>query len=66
MEKDRNFVVPHDFSEAADNALMQAIEIAKPSSKFIYYMWLIKKMKLIKLNKNLMKYYLLAAIEIFH
>ena len=36
MEKERNYVVPHDFSEAADNALKQAVEIAKPTSSKVY------------------------------
>ena len=41
MQKERNFVVPHDFSEAADNALMQAIEIAKPSSSKVHVLHVI-------------------------
>lgn len=43
MQKERNFVVPHDFSEAADNALMQAIEIAKPSSSKVHVLHVITK-----------------------
>ena len=43
MQKERNFVVPHDFSEAADNALMQAIEIAKPTSSKVYVLHVVNK-----------------------
>ena len=43
MEKERNFVVPHDFSEAAHNALMQAIEIAKPSSSKVHVLHVVSK-----------------------
>ena len=43
MQKERNFVVPHDFSEAANNALMQAIEIAKPSSSKVHVLHVVSK-----------------------
>ena len=43
MEKERNYVVPHDFSEAADNALKQAVEIAKPTSSKIYILHIVNK-----------------------
>ena len=43
MEKERNYVVPHDFSEAADNALKQAVEIAKPTSSKVYILHIVNK-----------------------
>ena len=43
MQKERNFVVPHDFSKAADNALMQAIEIAEPSSSKVHVLHVVSK-----------------------
>ena len=43
MQKERNFVVPHDFSEAANNALMQAIEIAKPSGNKVHILHVVSK-----------------------
>ncbi len=43
MDNEKRFVVPHDFTEAAQNALLQAIEIAKPASSKVYVLHVVNK-----------------------
>ena len=43
MNKERIFIVPHDFTETADNALKQAIELSKLINSSIIVLHIIQK-----------------------